>query len=136
MFGLSAVEILVVLVVALLVFGPKQLPRLAGRLGKALRELRQVSQEFKSGFEADLTRDEAPPVSMPASGSAKHHDDLKAAMVSTQTEPSEKLPQETPSVEETCSQVRVDAPLPASDSEVVCAEGLPESMIHRPDAGI
>lgn len=58
MFGLSATEIFAILIVALLVFGPKQLPKLANRLGKTLRELRQASQEIKAGFEGDLMRDE------------------------------------------------------------------------------
>ncbi len=58
MFGLSATEILAVLIVALLVFGPKQLPKLANRLGRTLRELRQASQEIKAGFEGDLLREE------------------------------------------------------------------------------
>ncbi len=58
MFGLSGTEIAVILLVALIVFGPKQLPRLAHRLGKTLRELRQASQELKSGLESDLLRDD------------------------------------------------------------------------------
>ena len=58
MFGLSATEIIVILLVALLVFGPQQLPKLAQRLGKSLRELRQATQEIKEGFEGDLMRDE------------------------------------------------------------------------------
>lgn len=58
MFGLSATEIFAILIVALIVFGPKQLPKLASKLGKTLRELRQASQEIKAGFESDLLRGE------------------------------------------------------------------------------
>ena len=40
MFDLSAVQIIIVLVIALLVFGPKRLPELGRQLGKGLRELK------------------------------------------------------------------------------------------------
>lgn len=61
MFGLSGTEIAVILLIALIVFGPKQLPKLAHRLGRTLRELRQASQELKSGLESDLMRDDSAP---------------------------------------------------------------------------
>ena len=41
-------ELLIVFVVVLLVFGPKQLPRIAKLIGKALQELRSVSDDFRS----------------------------------------------------------------------------------------
>lgn len=44
MFDLSAVQIIIVLVIALVVFGPKRLPELGRQLGKGLREMKgQVS---------------------------------------------------------------------------------------------
>lgn len=56
MFGLSATEIIVILVVALLVFGPKRLPGIARRLGRTLGEFRKAAQELKDGFESDLMK--------------------------------------------------------------------------------
>jgi Tat protein translocase TatB subunit len=50
-------EILVVALVALIVFGPEKLPEIARTLGKATSELRRmaddVKTEFESGFDAD-----------------------------------------------------------------------------------
>jgi sec-independent protein translocase protein TatA len=44
MFDISAVQIIIVLVIALVVFGPKRLPELGRQLGKGLREMKgQVS---------------------------------------------------------------------------------------------
>lgn len=56
MFGLSATEIVVILVVALLVFGPTRLPGIARRLGRTLGEFRRAAQDLKDGFAGDLMK--------------------------------------------------------------------------------
>lgn len=48
MGSLGFQEIAVILVIALIVFGPKKLPQIGRSLGQALRELRNISQEFTS----------------------------------------------------------------------------------------
>ena len=47
MFGIGSTELLVILVVALLVLGPKNLPKIAHTLGRAMGELRRVSTELQ-----------------------------------------------------------------------------------------
>jgi TatA/E family protein of Tat protein translocase len=47
MFGLGFTEILVILVVALVVFGPDRLPELARNLGKGLAEFRRASNDLR-----------------------------------------------------------------------------------------
>jgi len=44
MFGLGVPELVVILVIALLVFGPGRLPEIGGALGKGIRD-------FKKGFD-------------------------------------------------------------------------------------
>ncbi|MBN2029767.1 twin-arginine translocase TatA/TatE family subunit [bacterium] len=44
MFGISTSELLIVLLVALLVFGSKQLPQIARTLGKAWRDFQKASK--------------------------------------------------------------------------------------------
>ena len=66
-------EILVVAVIALIVFGPQRLPEIARTVGKTLAQLRRmaadVRSEFESGMDIDTVADEpedtppAPPVS-------------------------------------------------------------------------
>ncbi len=51
MFNLGAPEIMVILLVALVVIGPKKLPDAIRQLGKAIREFRQVTNDMR----ADLT---------------------------------------------------------------------------------
>jgi TatA/E family protein of Tat protein translocase len=50
MFGLSFWELAVILVVALIVLGPKKLPELAKSLGKGLQDLRRASVDLKSAI--------------------------------------------------------------------------------------
>jgi sec-independent protein translocase protein TatB len=59
MFGMSFVELSVVLVLALLLLGPDQLPGVARTLGKSLRELRRASDDLKQTFEHEMTKLEA-----------------------------------------------------------------------------
>lgn len=68
LFGVGAPEALVIGVVALLVFGPKGLAEVARNLGKTLRafqptikELQEVSRDFKSTLEREIGLDEVTP---------------------------------------------------------------------------
>jgi sec-independent protein translocase protein TatB len=57
MFGLGFTEILIILVVALLVLGPKKLPEIAKQLGKGLREFRRATDDLKGEFEMQMEAD-------------------------------------------------------------------------------
>jgi TatA/E family protein of Tat protein translocase len=57
MFGLGFAEILVILVVALLVFGPDRLPELARSLGRGLGEFRRASNDLRRSV-MEATSDE------------------------------------------------------------------------------
>ena len=46
--SLGPAEILVILVIALLVFGPNKMPEIAKQVGKGFREFRRVQQHLKS----------------------------------------------------------------------------------------
>jgi sec-independent protein translocase protein TatA len=49
-FGLQPLDILVIVVVALVIFGPKQLPKLGRWLGKTLTSLRRGARDLADGF--------------------------------------------------------------------------------------
>lgn len=61
MFNLGMPEIILILVVALIVMGPKKLPEMAKSLGKGLREFRKAADDLKESVEKDLRPDHAKP---------------------------------------------------------------------------
>ena len=65
MFNISATELLVIAVVALLVLGPDKLPDAMRKLGRATKELKRIT----SGFEAELRDALSDPVETPAPAS-------------------------------------------------------------------
>ncbi len=56
MFNIGLPELLIIVAIALIVFGPNKLPELAKAFGKAMREFKKATEEMKESFEAE-TRD-------------------------------------------------------------------------------
>src|SRR3990167_5319074 len=61
MFDIGFQELLLIMVIALLVFGPKKLPELGRAIGRATREFRRASDEFRSTIETNLMGEEQRP---------------------------------------------------------------------------
>jgi len=59
-------ELIIIMVIALLVFGPHKLPELGRALGRAVREFRRASDEFRSTIETNLMEEPEPTPSMPS----------------------------------------------------------------------
>lgn len=58
MFGLGTTEIIIIVVVALIFIGPAKLPQLAQQIGRGMRDIRRVSDDFqrelmRSQYEAE-----------------------------------------------------------------------------------
>ncbi len=54
MFDISLPKLLVLAVIALIVFGPKDLPKIAARAGSALRDLRRIADAAKADLREGL----------------------------------------------------------------------------------
>ena len=54
MGNLGWVEIMVVLVIALIVFGPRKLPELGKTLGNSLAQFKRASEDFKRTWESEV----------------------------------------------------------------------------------
>ena len=57
--GLGSTELLFILVIALIFFGPRKLPQLARSMGKGLAEFRKASDDFKRTWEREVALESA-----------------------------------------------------------------------------
>ncbi len=83
MFGIGLPELILILIVALLVVGPKKLPELARSLGKALHDVKSMTEDVKQTFvgdidlEADLDKNEGKATPGPGGEPDAHKKDDK-----------------------------------------------------------
>lgn len=54
MFDLSISKLLILAVIALVIFGPNELPKMASQAGKALRDLRRIAEGAKNDLREGL----------------------------------------------------------------------------------
>lgn len=57
--SLGSTELLFILVIALIFFGPRKLPQLARSMGKSLAEFRKASDDFKRTWEREVALESA-----------------------------------------------------------------------------
>lgn len=55
--GLGTSELLLILIVALVIFGPRKLPQLSRSLGKSLADFKRASDDFKQTWEKEVARE-------------------------------------------------------------------------------
>jgi sec-independent protein translocase protein TatA len=73
MFGIGMQELLIILVIALIVVGPRKLPELAKSLGRGFAEFKRTADDFQSTMMADVSSDtsaRAPSISPRVKGRA------------------------------------------------------------------
>lgn len=56
---LSSTELLFIVVIALIFFGPRRLPQLARSIGKGMAEFRKASEDFKRTWEREVAMETA-----------------------------------------------------------------------------
>ena|ERR1700754_961857 len=90
MGNLGMPEILMIMVIALIIFGPRKLPELGKSLGKGLAQFRKASDDFKRQWEDEVEtekrRIDAPPVAEAAQHAEMAAQDFSAP-VDTQHSP-------------------------------------------------
>ena len=94
MFGIGMTEIVVILVIALLIFGPSKLPELARSLGKDFGEFRRASYDLRQSL-AEAAEPDPPPQSQPAEPPKIHRDeaDPKPVVAQSYADPRDPNPQ-------------------------------------------
>jgi sec-independent protein translocase protein TatA len=109
MFGIQPIHILIIIIVALLIFGPRKLPEMGRSIGKAFSEFRKGTSEITDSFRdgagmtgtAGTTNTIAPP---------------PASIAAPQPAPGNSIPAPSPSV----------VPAPAGNFCVQC--GAPNAV--------
>lgn len=162
MFGIGPLELVMILVVALLVFGPKRVPELARTLGKGLAEFRRASNDLRQSLaldeiQQDLRRDlghnqtiHRPPPSPEAAKEAASKDDPDASDTGGEgevTPSAAKHPGELPldndhehhdEVDESASEAAVGPETPAAPESKPTADpelgSVPVSEIESPES--
>ncbi len=54
MFGLGAMEILIILVIAFMLFGPKELPEIGKQVGKAVKGFKETTDDLRQSVEPEI----------------------------------------------------------------------------------
>ena len=84
MFGSIGVpELIIILTIALIIFGPRKLPELGRSLGRSLNEFKRASNELRHTLDEEIrledqrsTERQRPPESAAAVRPAEHPDDV------------------------------------------------------------
>ena len=132
MFGtLGGPEVILILVVALIVFGPRRLPEIGKSMGKMLAEFRKASNDFKRTIEDELEAEksrESQPTPTPAPETTPPVSDVGA------TEPTTAVVPENAAVPEDAAVAAEVAPAPAPKFDGADVSGTPESepQVERP----
>ena len=118
MGSLGLPEIAFILVLALLIFGPKKLPEIGRTLGKGMAEFRKATNELKRSVNTELALDEVPgpPQLRPR----------RLEMDSPEPQSGMELPVETPPLTEARTWRAPAAPVPVAEPDIVPVAVPPE----------
>jgi TatA/E family protein of Tat protein translocase len=70
--GLGMSEVVLILVIALVVFGPRKLPELGKSLGQAMSQFRRASEDFKRTWEQEVDLEKIRKSETPSGGDSNY----------------------------------------------------------------
>jgi sec-independent protein translocase protein TatA len=119
MGSLGLPEIAFILVLALLIFGPKKLPEIGRTLGKGMAEFRKATNELKRSVNTELALDEVPgpPTLRPRRLEMDSPESPQSSM---------ELPVEPPPLTASRSRTAGAAPVPVAEPDIVPVAIPPE----------
>ena len=94
-FNVGPVELIIVLVIALLVIGPRRLPEMGNAVGKTIREFRNASSDISEATSLE-TESKPATASTPASAATAAAPTQAAEAPATATPPEEPAPPAAP----------------------------------------
>lgn len=121
--GLGTSELLLILVVALVLFGPRKLPQLSRSLGKSLANFKRASEDFKQTWEKEVARESA----------------IKEALIGEAMLPEDRSILGEPrdrsqAVMEASANDTADSPAAPADAAATVARGAAHSAVEPEDA--
>jgi len=119
MFNIGLPELLIIVAIALIVFGPNKLPELAKAFGRAMREFKKATEEVKESFEAETRDLEELKTNITDQSITKYVEEVSA---STEEIPEPGPPGETPVSPQAMPLEKAGPPLTAEKSETVNEE--------------
>ena len=133
MGSLGMPEILMILVVALIIFGPRKLPELGKTLGQSLAHFRKASEDFKRQWEDEVDLEKRRLDAPPPAESVRETEQASTEQVSTEQAPTEQTSTEQASTEtddfsltghpaETYSTSHLEEPVTAATAEPATVE--------------
>ena len=111
MFGIGVPELILILVVGLIVFGPGKLPEMGRTLGKGIREFRKASNALTTAINAPEPPP-APPAPAPAAQPAQ-----QAQQAAVTAEETAAMPTAVPTMETAAAAVEAHAAAQTTDTE-------------------
>jgi TatA/E family protein of Tat protein translocase len=117
MFNIGLPELLIIVAIALIVFGPNKLPELARAFGKAMREFKKATEEVKESFEAET----------------KDLEEFKHTLTDENllADLAERISPPEPAVEETSAPSSPSAPAETSPPEEASAQKVEEKIEEK-----
>ena len=95
MGSLGMPEILMILVVALIIFGPRKLPELGKTLGQSLAHFRKASEDFKRQWEDEVDLEKRRLDAPPPAETIRETEQASSEQASTEQVPTEQASTET-----------------------------------------
>jgi TatA/E family protein of Tat protein translocase len=140
--GMGPMELMMILVLALIVFGPGKLPEIAGQVGRVVRDFRRTTSELSSEFSRTLSLEieERKATTAPAAPAEAAYEPPPAETVvgTINPAPQAQEPAEAPPlVTTTSSAMTIDTPVPTPVAVPVAAVSPNgESKRRTRDTGI
>jgi sec-independent protein translocase protein TatB len=131
MFDIGWSEILVIAVVAIVVVGPKELPRMLRSFGKTMGSVRRMSNDFKRQFDEALREAERgaglEDTKKQLQAATKPLSDIRKDFDATMRSSSTTTPKPSPAPEKPVAELHEAEPAKAGATGAVAATPAPES---------